>query len=91
MLFFFFATLVELFVRLVAPFKKITLKYSLCSLSSFVSSIIFFNRLRASIHIDYEPLVNEETSIRNSAIWYGKWWENNISKSNGNAIKVKNN
>lgn len=91
-IFYFFAMLTELFIDLLKPVKKITLKYSIRSLSSYASSIIFFNRLRASIHMDYVPLIDEETSVGNSAKWYGKWWEENIGKGQRNGVaKSKNN
>ncbi|XP_061393282.1 3 beta-hydroxysteroid dehydrogenase/Delta 5--_4-isomerase type 1, partial [Musca vetustissima] len=91
-IFYFFAMLIEMFINILEPVKKITLKYSIRTLSSYASSIIFFNRLRASIHMDYVPLIDEETSIGNSAKWYGNWWEENIGKGKQNgAGKSKRN
>lgn len=85
-LFYFFAMLIEVMIGVLEPIKKITLKYSIRTLSSYASSIIFFNRLRASIHMDYAPLIDEETSISNSAKWYGNWFEKHLSKSKGSAM-----
>lgn len=42
-----------------------------------------YNRLRAAIHLDYEPIFNEEKSILNSANWYEKWYSEYIGGSNG--------
>lgn len=42
-----------------------------------------YNRLRAAIHLDYEPIFNEEKSILNSANWYEKWYGEYIGRSDG--------
>lgn len=49
------------------------------ALVAYAGSIILFSRLRASIHLDYEPIFNEEKSILNSAKWYEEWYRQYIS------------
>lgn len=87
-LFFFLSVLAQLFIRLFAPFKKMSMEYSIQAISSFTASVMMFNRLRAAIHMDYVPLIDVETSQQNSAKWYAKWWEENLSKA---SVKNKNN
>ncbi|KNC23310.1 hypothetical protein FF38_10731, partial [Lucilia cuprina] len=85
-LFFFIALLTELLIKVLAPFKNMSMKFSLRAISSFTASVMMFNRLRAAIHMDYVPLIDVETSLQKSANWYSKWWEDNISKE---SIKSK--
>lgn len=47
---------------------------------SYLSSIIMYSRLRASIHLDYEPIFNEEKSILNSVTWYEKWYREHLNR-----------
>ncbi|XP_059227027.1 3 beta-hydroxysteroid dehydrogenase/Delta 5--_4-isomerase type 1 [Stomoxys calcitrans] len=86
----FFAMLLELLIIVLEPVKKITMKYSLRALCAYASSMIFFNRLRAAIHIDYVPLIEEQTAIKKSVQWYIKWYEQNIPQRNGGGAKRKN-
>ncbi|XP_037932308.1 3 beta-hydroxysteroid dehydrogenase/Delta 5--_4-isomerase type 1 [Teleopsis dalmanni] len=83
-LFFFFAFMTELIVQILYPFTKWKLSYSLRAISSFTASVLMFNRLRASIHMDYTPLVESEKSLEQSAYWYSKWWKENGAKKRVN-------
>ncbi|XP_062129759.1 3 beta-hydroxysteroid dehydrogenase/Delta 5--_4-isomerase [Drosophila sulfurigaster albostrigata] len=74
-LFFFLAFLLEFIVRLAFPYTKYRLPYSLRSIASFTSSMLMYNRLRASIHMDYMPLFDPDISAERSAKWYAKWWD----------------
>lgn len=80
-LFFFLSFLTEFLLKLVYPLTKYRLNYSLRAIASFTASVLMFNRLRASIHIDYTPLVDSNTAMERSARWYIKWWEDNLAKS----------
>ncbi|XP_075160755.1 3 beta-hydroxysteroid dehydrogenase/Delta 5--_4-isomerase type 1 [Haematobia irritans] len=80
-LFQFIAMILEFLIIALEPVKKITLKYSVRALCAYASAMIFFNRLRASIHIDYVPLIDEDVAIKRSALWYGKWLDENVPKS----------
>lgn len=82
MLTYFAAVLLELLVRwLVRPLMlrwrrhDWRLSFSPCALVAYGGSIILFSRLRASIHLDYEPIFNEAESILRSANWYEKWYD----------------
>jgi len=37
--------------------------------------MLMYNRLRASIHMDYMPLFDPDASAERSAKWYAKWWD----------------
>ncbi|KAH8298635.1 hypothetical protein KR018_004498 [Drosophila ironensis] len=74
-LFFFLAFLLEVVVRLLHPYTKYRLPYSLRAIASYTSSMVMYNRLRASIHMDYMPLFDPDTSAERSAKWYAKWWD----------------
>lgn len=88
-LFFFISLLMELFIKLLAPVKDMSLKFSLRAISSFTASVMMFNRLRAAIHMDYVPLIEVETSLQKSANWYAKWWEENIAAKTAKKSKTK--
>lgn len=82
-LFFLLSFLAELFVQLLYPVTKFKLAYSLRAIASFTASVLMFNRLRASIHMDYVPRVEPEEAAQVSACWYGQWWERKRTKSCG--------
>lgn len=68
-LFYLMAVMMELFVSLLKPFKTIQFKYSPRILSSFTSSVMMFNRLRAEIHMDYVPQIDSDTALQNTVKW----------------------
>lgn len=71
MLTYIIAVIIEIFVKHVSfPLFKSKLPYSLTSLVSYCSSVILFNRLRASIHLDYTPIYSEEVSLSRSQEYY---------------------
>ncbi|KAH8234795.1 hypothetical protein KR032_003211 [Drosophila birchii] len=74
-LFFFLAFLLEVVVRFAYPYTKYRLPYSLRAIASYTSSMLMYNRLRASIHMDYMPLFDPDASAERSAKWYAKWWD----------------
>ncbi|XP_017081138.1 3 beta-hydroxysteroid dehydrogenase/Delta 5--_4-isomerase [Drosophila eugracilis] len=74
-LFFFLAFLLEVVVRVAYPYTKYRLRYSLRAIASYTSSMLMYNRLRASIHMDYMPLFDPDTSAERSAKWYARWWD----------------
>ncbi|CAD7003441.1 3 beta-hydroxysteroid dehydrogenase/Delta 5--_4-isomerase type 2 [Ceratitis capitata] len=79
-LFFFISFLIELMLQLLYPVTKFKLAHSLRAIASFTASVLMFNRLRASIHMDYVPLIEPEEAAQQSARWYAQWWENRCSK-----------
>ncbi|ALC45094.1 CG7724 [Drosophila busckii] len=84
--FFFLAFLLEFFVRLLYPYTNYRLRFSLRAIASFTSSMLMYNRLRASIHMDYMPLYDPDVSAERSARWYAKWWD---EKQQSRNIKAK--
>uniref|UniRef100_A0A182FD20 3-beta hydroxysteroid dehydrogenase/isomerase domain-containing protein n=2 Tax=Anopheles albimanus TaxID=7167 RepID=A0A182FD20_ANOAL len=86
---FFLAFLYELLVKALHPITKIRLRYPPCGLLSYMSSILLFNRIRASIYLDYDPIYTEEKAISNSALWYERWYQDYCEKHNIRKLKVK--
>lgn len=75
---YFMAFLLELlFKYIVYPISGFKLNFHPRAIASYAMSFIMYNRLRASIHLDYEPIYNEEKSILQSAKWYEKWYKEN--------------
>lgn len=74
-LFFFLAFLLEVVVRIAYPYTKYRLPYSPRAIASYTSSMLMYNRLRASIHMDYMPLYDPDVSAERSAKWYANWWD----------------
>ncbi|XP_053676118.1 3 beta-hydroxysteroid dehydrogenase/Delta 5--_4-isomerase [Anopheles nili] len=86
---YFLAFLLELLVRALHPFTKIRLPFPPCGLLSYMSSIMLFNRIRASIYLDYEPIYSEEKAITNSALWYERWYQQYSQERNLKKSKAK--
>ncbi|KAH8379295.1 hypothetical protein KR009_004059 [Drosophila setifemur] len=80
-LFFFLAFLLEVVVGILYPYTKYRLPYSLRAIASYTSSMLMYNRLRASIHMDYMPLFDPDASAERSAKWYAKWWDERQQQS----------
>lgn len=57
------------------------LSFPPCALVSYAGSIILFNRLRAAIHLDYEPIFAETDAIALSAAWYERWYIEYVANS----------
>ncbi|XP_068142743.1 3 beta-hydroxysteroid dehydrogenase/Delta 5--_4-isomerase [Drosophila tropicalis] len=74
-LFYFLAFLLEFVVRAAFPYTKYRLAYSPRAIASYTSSMLMYNRLRASIHMDYMPLYDADASADRSAKWYAQWWD----------------
>lgn len=72
---YFIAFLLEFLVQMANRlYSGVKLSFQPRALVAYSSSIIMFSRLRASIHLDYEPIFTEDKSIQNSASWYEKWY-----------------
>ena len=79
---YFMAFLLESIIKLLNPMcSAVKLQFPPCALVAYASSIIMYNRLRASIHLDYEPIFDESNSIKNSANWYEKWYERELKQN----------
>lgn len=77
----FSAIFIHLILAVLNPIFGIRLPFQPLAIVGYSGSILLFSRLRAELHMDYEPLFNEETSTANSVKWYEKWYESNF---NGN-------
>uniref|UniRef100_A0A8D8BPX9 3 beta-hydroxysteroid dehydrogenase type 4 n=1 Tax=Culex pipiens TaxID=7175 RepID=A0A8D8BPX9_CULPI len=86
---FFLAFLLELLIKALNPIVKIKLSFPPCGLLSYMSSILLYNRIRASIYLDYEPIYTEEKAVSNSALWYEKWYQDYCRRHNLKKLKVK--
>ncbi|XP_052873749.1 NADPH-dependent 3-keto-steroid reductase Hsd3b5 [Anopheles cruzii] len=88
---FFLAFLLELLVKALHPFTNIRLRYPPCALLSYMASILLFNRIRASIYLDYDPIYSEEKAVSNSALWYERWYQNYLRSLPDRDLKRKGN
>lgn len=80
---YFISFLLEMIIlKFLNPFFNIKLNFSPRGIASYTSSIIMYSRLRAAIHLDYEPIYSEQKSILNSANWYEKWYQEHINEKN---------
>ncbi|XP_055607558.1 NADPH-dependent 3-keto-steroid reductase Hsd3b4 [Uranotaenia lowii] len=86
---FFLAFLLELLIKALNPIVKIKLSFPPCGLLSYMSSILLFNRIRASIYLDYEPIYSEEKAVTRSALWYEKWYQDYCQQHQLKKLKVK--
>lgn len=86
---FFLAFLLELLIKALNPIVKIKLSFPPCGLLSYMSSILLYNRIRASIYLDYEPIYSEEKAVSNAALWYEKWYQDYCREHNLKKLKVK--
>lgn len=62
------------------------LSFPPCALVSYAGSIILFNRLRAAIHLDYEPIFAETDAIALSAAWYERWYIEYVANSSSSKM-----
>ncbi|XP_065079851.1 3 beta-hydroxysteroid dehydrogenase/Delta 5--_4-isomerase [Ochlerotatus camptorhynchus] len=86
---FFLAFMLELLIKALNPIVKIKLSFPPCGLLSYMSSILLYNRIRASIYLDYEPIFSEEKAVSNSALWYEKWYHDYCQERNLKKLKLK--
>lgn len=80
-LFYFIAYLIETFINILPSSLNVKLNYSLRAIAAFTASVLLYSRLRADIHIDYEPLYDCDESIKISGKWYGQWYQENVVKN----------
>ncbi|XP_046401480.1 3 beta-hydroxysteroid dehydrogenase/Delta 5--_4-isomerase type 1 [Ischnura elegans] len=75
------AILFELIMSwLVCPLFQVTLTVSPSAFISYLGSVVFFSRLRASIYMDYEPLYSMEEAIMSSSEFYARVRQMNTGK-----------
>lgn len=72
---YFFAFLLELIVSILNPLFGTKLSFQPRALSAYAGSLLQYSRLRAELHMDYEPLYDEEQSLANSVEWYENWYK----------------
>lgn len=75
--------LIALLSQTLSSIMNIKLPVSPCGLISYLGSIVYFSRLRASIHMDYSPVYNEDESIKMSSKFYRAYY-----KSRGKSMKL---
>lgn len=67
--------LLEFVLRILCPLLHFQIDFPPRGLVSYMSSIFMYSRLRASLHIDYEPRYNEKQALLDSVAWYERWNE----------------
>lgn len=64
------------------PLFGIKLSFQPRALSAYAGSLLQYSRLRAELHMDYEPIYNEEQSLDNSVKWYENWYKKQFLTDN---------
>lgn len=70
----------EMIISLLNPIFGTKLSFQPRALSAYAGSLLQYSRLRAELHMDYEPLYNEERSLDDSAKWYESWYKSHFNK-----------
>ena len=84
------AFFIEMVLLVLNNFVKIQVTYAPRSLISFGSSMILFDRLRAAIHLEYEPIYTVQQGFSRSAKWYDLWYSKfQHDKSKMRALKFE--
>lgn len=74
--------LLEMIISILNPIFGIKLSFQPRALSAYAGSLLQYSRLRAELHMDYEPLYNEDRSLDESVKWYEKWYKTYFNKEN---------
>lgn len=72
---YFLAFVLEMIVTALNILFDVRLSFQPRALSAYAGSILQYSRLRADLHMSYEPLFNEEQSLMNSVGWYERWYK----------------
>ena len=84
------AFLTEIILLTLNLFVKVQVTYAPRGLISFGSSLVLFDRLRAAIHLEYEPIYTVEQGFSRSAKWYDLWYNKfQHDKSKMRALKFE--
>lgn len=70
-----FAFLLEMVVYVLNVLFGVKLSFQPRALSAYSGSLLQYSRLRADLHMNYEPIYNEEESLVKSVAWYENWYE----------------
>lgn len=70
------AMLLEFVLKIGNIFTKMSVEYCPRGLMSFGSSLVLYDRLRASIACEYEPLYTVSEGFSRSGKWYDSWYLN---------------
>lgn len=77
--------LLEMIISMLNPIFGVKLSFQPRALAAYAGSLLQYSRLRAELHMDYEPLYSEERSLDESVKWYEKWYQSYFNK--GTTIK----
>lgn len=58
------------------PIFGVKLSFQPRALAAYAGSLLQYSRLRAELHMDYEPIYDEEQSLDKSVQWYSNWYKN---------------
>lgn len=68
------AFFIEIFVLGLNNFFKVKLEYSPRSVIAYGSSVLHYDRLRADVALDYDPLYKSDSALKRSGQWYDTWY-----------------
>jgi len=74
------AILLELIISTLNPIFGTKLNFQPRALAAYAGSLLQYSRLRAELHMDYEPIYNEERSLDDSVKWYSAWYKSYFNK-----------
>ncbi|CAO1308995.1 unnamed protein product [Diamesa hyperborea] len=84
------AFFIEIILLALNTFVKVHVTYAPRSLISFGSSMVLLDRLRAAIHMEYEPIYTVNQGFSRSAKWYDLWYNKfQHDKSKMRALKFE--
>lgn len=81
------AMLLEFVLKIGNIFTKMSVEYCPRGLMSFGSSLVLYDRLRAAIACEYEPLYTVSEGFSRSGKWYDQWYLN--FKNEQSTIRTK--
>lgn len=80
--------LLEMMISLLNPIFGTKLSFQPRALAAYAGSLLQYSRLRAELHMDYEPIYTEERSLDESVKWYEKWYKSHFNM-NSTSKKAK--
>lgn len=76
--------LIAMVVQSFSSITSIRLPISPCALVSYLSSFIYFSRLRASIHMEYSPKYGEQESVSKASVFYRQYYKSLCKEADKN-------
>ncbi|KAG5677099.1 hypothetical protein PVAND_006882 [Polypedilum vanderplanki] len=69
------AMIIEVFIKVINLFTNYHIEYCPCGMLAAAASFVFYDRLRSSIALEYEPIYSVNEGFSRSAKWYDLWYQ----------------